>query len=137
MPGGYQALLERLLESSVVTAATAKRERLRCLLDLIEHLTAAQCLELVPIILPEVLLATKEVNEKTRVVAFELLLAMGRRMQQLGTKPSKRQQKGREGERARGREKGGEKGWVTAGAWADLSCALSREQPQGSRARRR
>ena len=35
-------------------------------------------------ILPEALLATKEVNEKSRTAAFQLLLAMGRRMRQLG-----------------------------------------------------
>ena len=57
---------------------------MRCLLELAPRLTAEQCGEAIPAILPEALLATKEVNEKTRTVAFTLLLTMARRMQQLG-----------------------------------------------------
>lgn len=44
-------------------------------------------LPLIPAIVPEIMMSTKEVNEKSRMVAFNLILAMGRRMQQGGQMP--------------------------------------------------
>lgn len=42
-------------------------------------------LHLIPALLPEAVLATKEVNEKTRDSAFELVVLMGNKMAQGGT----------------------------------------------------
>lgn len=43
------------------------------------------CLHLIPIILPEAVLGTKEANEKAREAAYELLIGMGRKVQLGGT----------------------------------------------------
>jgi ribosomal RNA-processing protein 12 len=45
----------------------------------------ADFLHLIPAILPEAVLGTKETNEKAREAAYELLIGMGRKMQVGGT----------------------------------------------------
>lgn len=42
-------------------------------------------LHLIPSLLPEAVLGTKEVNEKTRDAAFELVVLMGKKMSEGGT----------------------------------------------------
>jgi hypothetical protein len=54
------------------------------MLVLVPSLTGAQCHSMAPSLLPELLLATKEVNERTRHVAFDLLVAIGRRLRDDG-----------------------------------------------------
>jgi hypothetical protein len=54
------------------------------MLVLVPLLTGAQCHSMAPSLLPELLLATKEVNERTRHVAFDLLVAIGRRLRDDG-----------------------------------------------------
>jgi ribosomal RNA-processing protein 12 len=45
----------------------------------------SESLHLIPAILPEAVLGTKEANEKAREAAYELLIGMGRKMQLGGT----------------------------------------------------
>lgn len=42
-------------------------------------------LHVIPVILPEVVLGTKEANEKAREAAYDLLISMGKKMQVGGT----------------------------------------------------
>ena len=79
------ALTQPRIRARARRGGARSQERLRCLLRLAEQLAASECLDLVPVVLPEALLATKEVNEKTRTAAFQLLLSLGRHMQELGT----------------------------------------------------
>jgi ribosomal RNA-processing protein 12 len=42
-------------------------------------------LHIIPTLIPEAVLATKEANEKTREAAYDLIIAMGRKMEEGGT----------------------------------------------------
>jgi ribosomal RNA-processing protein 12 len=88
---GKQALQERseelqdlMLGCSENVLPAARRDRLASIAQLVENLPASS-LHFIPTILPEVVLATKETNEKARRVAFELLIAMGEKMKEGGT----------------------------------------------------
>jgi len=88
---GKQALRERteelqnlILGCSEKVQAAARRERLSSISCLVQNLPASD-LHFIPSVLPEVVLCTKEINEKTRTAAFELLIAMGQVMQNGGT----------------------------------------------------
>jgi ribosomal RNA-processing protein 12 len=88
---GRQALQERseelqtlMLGCSENVLPAARRDRLASISQLIENLPSTG-LHFIPSILPEVVLATKETNEKARKVAFELLIAMGEKMKDGGT----------------------------------------------------
>lgn len=50
----------------------------------VPSLSAASQLHYIPSLLPEAILATKEVSEKARTAAFDLLVAMGRKMTEEG-----------------------------------------------------
>lgn len=50
----------------------------------VQALSATSQLHYLPSILPEAILATKEVSEKARTAAFDLLVAMGRKMTEEG-----------------------------------------------------
>lgn len=73
--------LEAALQASapLVEVGAVRKCRFRLLLGLMPQLPDAQ-LHWVPLVLPETVLGTKEVNQKARLLAFELLLAMARRM---------------------------------------------------------
>lgn len=75
-----QALL--LSTASTVTAPT-RRDRLAAVAVVVEHLPPTD-LSFIPAILSEVVLAAKEVNEKARTQAFDLLVLMARRMHEEG-----------------------------------------------------
>lgn len=88
---GRNALQERseelqtlMLGCSENVLPAARRDRLSSIAQLIENLPATS-LHFIPTILPEVVLATKETNEKARKIAFELLISMGEKMQEGGT----------------------------------------------------
>jgi len=88
---GATALRERstelqtlLLSSAAKTSAPAKRDRLAALATLISFLPQTD-LHFIPAILSEVVIACKEVNEKARTAAFDLLVAMGEKMAEGGT----------------------------------------------------
>ena len=89
-PHGTHALrahnvqLQALLLSTASTAtAPTRRDRLAAITVVVEHLPAAD-LSFIPSILSEVVLAAKEVNEKARTQAFDLLVLMARRMHEEG-----------------------------------------------------
>jgi ribosomal RNA-processing protein 12 len=90
-PTGKQALQERseelqnlILNSSEKVVTAASRDRLASISQLIENLPTSD-LHFIPSVLPEVVLCTKETNEKTRKAAFDLLILMGEVMQKGGT----------------------------------------------------
>ncbi|QRV82799.1 ribosomal RNA-processing protein 12 [Ceratobasidium sp. AG-Ba] len=78
---------QTLVRSGELTSGVniaAKRDRVQFLASLVPLIPDAS-LHVLPPLLPEAVLATKEVSEKTRNGAFDLLVAMGRRMEQGGT----------------------------------------------------
>ena len=88
---GKLALTERneelqhlLLSTAVSASAPAKRDRLATIAVVIQHLPA-DSLHFIPCVLSEVVISAKEVNEKARTAAFDLLILMGKRMAQGGT----------------------------------------------------
>lgn len=73
-----------LLSTSTSTPQSAKRARLE-LLSLIFANLSSDRLHLIPALLPEVILATKETNDKARIAAFNLLIKMAHRMKEGGS----------------------------------------------------
>ena len=60
-------------------AAAAKKDRIQLLVALI-HVIPQDALHLIPSIIPEAVLGSKEPSEKARNAAFDLIVAMGRKM---------------------------------------------------------
>ncbi|KAF2273304.1 NUC173-domain-containing protein [Westerdykella ornata] len=90
-PVGKAALQERsaelqqlLLQSAEKASAPARRDRLAAIAQIIETLPASD-LHFIPSILSEVVISAKEVNEKARGAAYDLLVAMGEKMNLGGT----------------------------------------------------
>ncbi|KAG8771972.1 hypothetical protein FRC12_003310 [Ceratobasidium sp. 428] len=79
-----EKVLVRSAELTSGVNVAAKRDRVQFLTSLIS-LIPSNALHVLPPILPEAVLATKEVSEKARNGAFDLLVAMGRRMEKGGT----------------------------------------------------
>jgi ribosomal RNA-processing protein 12 len=85
-PLGKQALQERsgelqqlLLNSAEKVSAPAKRDRLAAITTLIPFLPN-DSLDFIPGILAEVVISCKEVNERARTAAFDLLVMMGEKI---------------------------------------------------------
>ncbi|KAK4964360.1 pre-rRNA processing protein [Elasticomyces elasticus] len=79
------AELQHLLISSAEKAsAPARRDRLAAIAQLVPFLPSSD-LQFIPSILSEVVIAAKEVNEKARTAAFDLLVLMGEKMAEGGT----------------------------------------------------
>ncbi|KAI8884302.1 NUC173-domain-containing protein [Backusella circina FSU 941] len=76
-------LQRHLLEATGSCSISAKKDRVKTLLALVRLLPATD-LHFIPSILSEVVLASKDSNEKTRGFAFELLVEMGRKMREGG-----------------------------------------------------
>ena len=83
---GLQALRDRsaelqelLLSTAASASVPARRGRLAAIATIVETLPPTH-LHFIPSVLPEVVVAAKEVNAKARGTAFELLTAMGRKM---------------------------------------------------------
>lgn len=90
-PTGILALQDRnselqsvLLNSASTATPPCRRDRLAAIAVVIEHLPSSS-LHFVPSILSEVVISAKEVNEKARAAAFDLLVLMARKMSQGGT----------------------------------------------------
>ncbi|KAK8258421.1 armadillo-type protein [Phyllosticta capitalensis] len=88
---GKAALQERnselqtlIVDSAEKASAPAKRDRLSAISQVVEYLPSSD-LHFIPSVLPEVIISCKEVNEKARTAAFDLLVLMGQKMQQGGT----------------------------------------------------
>ncbi|KAI9820675.1 MAG: hypothetical protein M1827_005044 [Pycnora praestabilis] len=77
-------LQQLLLNSARKTSAPARRDRLAAISQIIEFLPATD-LHFIPSILSEIVISTKEVNEKARTAAFNVLVLMGETMQRGGT----------------------------------------------------
>lgn len=89
-PVGKLALQERtadlqllLINSAEHASAPARRDRLAAISQIIETMPQTD-LYFIPAILSEVVMAAKEVNEKAREAAYNLLVSMGERMAQGG-----------------------------------------------------
>lgn len=88
---GRQALAERNadLQQLILTAAEkatapSRRDRLASIAEIIPGLPKAD-LHFIPSIIPEVVISAKEVNEKARTAAFDLLVLMAEKMADGGT----------------------------------------------------
>ncbi|XP_022106693.1 RRP12-like protein [Acanthaster planci] len=69
--------LQKTLVTSLSTASpSSKGPRLRCIIHIIRALPSKN-VDFLETIIPEVILCTKEVNSKTRLVAFDLLVDLG------------------------------------------------------------
>ncbi|RCH92144.1 hypothetical protein CU098_002645 [Rhizopus stolonifer] len=77
------ALQTHLIEATAVCTPSAKKDRIKALNQVVLLLPSAD-LHFIPAILSEVVLASKDNNEKTRHFAFELLVHMGRKMKEGG-----------------------------------------------------
>jgi ribosomal RNA-processing protein 12 len=87
---GRQALSERsadlqqlLLGAADKVAAPSRRDRLASIAEIIPGLPKSD-LHFIPSIISEVVISAKEVNEKARTAAFDLLVLMGEKMQEGG-----------------------------------------------------
>ncbi|KAF2839689.1 NUC173-domain-containing protein [Patellaria atrata CBS 101060] len=87
---GKVALVQRsaelqilLLESAKKVAAPSRRDRLAAILEVVSTVPKSD-LHFIPSVLSEVVFACKEVNEKARAAAFDLLVAMGKKMAEGG-----------------------------------------------------
>lgn len=76
-------LQELLLNSATAAGASCRRDRLDAIGVVIQYLPTS-CLHFIPSTLSEVVISTKEVNEKARAAAFDLLIVMARKMSQGG-----------------------------------------------------
>ncbi|KAJ4297632.1 pre-rRNA processing protein [Kalmusia sp. IMI 367209] len=88
---GKAALQERngelqqlLLQSTEQASGPARRDRLLALSQILDYLPQTD-LHFIPSVLSEVVISAKEVNEKAREAAYELLVAMGEKMALGGT----------------------------------------------------
>ncbi|KAF8515453.1 NUC173-domain-containing protein [Gautieria morchelliformis] len=77
------AVLQQLAEGADSVGAAAKRDRTALLMLLLDSLPSTS-LHLIPSLIPEAVLATKEPAERTRAAAFDLVVAMGRKMKDGG-----------------------------------------------------
>jgi ribosomal RNA-processing protein 12 len=89
LKSNLEELIRNVLDTTAAASATAKRARLS-LISYVASLMDPTDLYFVPSILSEVIVATKEVNEKTRDVAYDLLVAMGHKMKAGGIFSSER-----------------------------------------------
>lgn len=90
-PTGLQALQERsselqtlLLNAAASATPPCRHDRLSAISTVIQHLPASD-LHFIPSILSEVVVSAKEVNEKARSAAFDLLVLMATKMSAGGT----------------------------------------------------
>jgi ribosomal RNA-processing protein 12 len=77
-------LQKLILECAERTSVAARRDRLSAISEIVTTLPTSD-LHFIPAILPEVVICTKETNERARNAAFDLLVQMGEKMQQGGT----------------------------------------------------
>ena len=73
------AIITKLDELSDNLSSAAKKDRFS-LLSLLVDFIPSSSLHIIPTLIPEAVLGTKEPSEKARGAAFDLILAMGRKM---------------------------------------------------------
>ncbi|RKP25877.1 NUC173 domain-containing protein [Syncephalis pseudoplumigaleata] len=81
---GFDDICQQLIAASGGISSAAKKDRLLALKELVKRLPSHQ-FNHVPTLLSETILCTKEVNERTRDLAYDLLVTMGYRMKEGGT----------------------------------------------------
>lgn len=74
-----EQVVEELIEKNHNVAASAKKDRIVLLATIIPILPADK-LHVIPSIIPEAVLSTKEANEATRASAYDLLVGMAEKM---------------------------------------------------------
>lgn len=79
-----EELQQLLLQSAEQASGPARRDRLLAISQVLEYLPQTD-LHFIPSVLSEVVISAKEVNEKAREAAYELLVAMGEKMALGGT----------------------------------------------------
>ena len=77
-------LQQLLLTSASSASAPSRRDRLAAIAVITSYLPSTS-LHFIPSILSEVVMSAKEVNEKARTTAFDLLVLMGKKMAEGGT----------------------------------------------------
>ena len=77
-------LQKLILQSADKATASARRDRLSAIAQVVDFLPSSD-LHFIPCILSEVVISAKEVNEKARAAAFDLLVSMGEKMKTGGT----------------------------------------------------
>ncbi|KAH9485194.1 Ribosomal RNA-processing protein 12 [Psilocybe cubensis] len=74
-----EVVLRKLDDLTEGLTAAAKKDRFNLLASLIDLLPSSS-LHIIPSLIPEVVLGTKEPSEKARTAAFEAIISMGRKM---------------------------------------------------------
>ncbi|KAI9490962.1 NUC173 domain-containing protein [Zychaea mexicana] len=89
-PNGRQVALNhidelqaKVLEATASCTVSARKDRIKALLAIVQILPSSD-LHFIPAILSETVISSKDSNEKTRNVAFSLLVEMGEKMKQGG-----------------------------------------------------
>ncbi|GAA6022497.1 hypothetical protein JCM10207_008533 [Rhodosporidiobolus poonsookiae] len=83
LKGRESEVIDKIVEGAGKVANGAKRDRVSLLAALVPLIPADQ-LHVVPSLIPEAVLSTKESNGVTREAAYDLLVSMGRKMQSGG-----------------------------------------------------
>ncbi|KAG6903066.1 hypothetical protein C0995_006253 [Termitomyces sp. Mi166 len=78
-----EAVISQMDKLSEGLVAAAKKDRFNLLSSLVPSLPS-MAMHIIPSLIPEAVLGTKEPSEKARTAAFELVLIMGRKMSQGG-----------------------------------------------------
>ena len=78
------SLLQEVFCSNATISSSCKKSRLGFLLETCKIMQPSVFNVVIPLILPEVILSIKEVNEKSRLMAYDLLLLMGLCMKEQG-----------------------------------------------------
>lgn len=83
MSNHIEELQSHLLNATITCTNAAKKDRIKTLKEVVSLLPNTD-LHFIPAILSEVVLASKDNNEKTRNFAFDLLVSMGNKMKEGG-----------------------------------------------------
>ncbi|RCH84314.1 hypothetical protein CU097_002971 [Rhizopus azygosporus] len=84
-----EELQQHLLDATATCTISAKKDRIKVLSGVVSALPNTDY-HFIPAILSEVVLASKDNNEKTRTFAFDLLVSMGQKMKEGGVIKSSR-----------------------------------------------
>lgn len=84
----YSDIIKVLEQARNNTLTPVQGSRLQALEGIL-NILPGEHLELIPAVLPEVILATKSTNEKAREIAYDILVLMGQKMQEYEGQPVK------------------------------------------------
>eukprot|EP00004_Rigifila_ramosa_P014823 TRINITY_DN3402_c0_g1_i4.p1 TRINITY_DN3402_c0_g1~~TRINITY_DN3402_c0_g1_i4.p1 ORF type:complete len:700 (-),score=227.89 TRINITY_DN3402_c0_g1_i4:10-2109(-) len=89
----FEIILKNLKDSASLCAPLSKKHRLRCFIAILGNLESERQYSLLPHLLPELILATKEANMKTRENAFNLLITLAENLSAQGESEEEKGQK--------------------------------------------